>query len=86
MEVGNVEYYNKAQGGFLPNHMAMYYELNGYIPTATRDKIFTGTCLSTLRTFSEKKCKRFFPKRKGAPLLTIVNKINVVFPNYRPQQ
>ena len=45
MEVGNVEYYNKAQGGLLPNHMAMYYELNGYIPTATRDKIFTGTCL-----------------------------------------
>ena len=45
MEVGKVEYYNKALGGLLPNHMAMYYQLNGYIPTATSDKIFTGTCL-----------------------------------------
>ena len=45
MEVGKVEYYNKALGGLLPNHMAMYYQLHGYIPIATSDKIFTGTCL-----------------------------------------
>ena len=54
MEVGNVDYHNITQGGLLPNHMAMYYELNGYIPGATRDKKFTGTCMLIESTdFSE---------------------------------
>ena len=43
MQVKNVEHYNKAQGDHMSNHMAMYHKLNGHIPTATRDKIFTGT-------------------------------------------